>query len=228
MADPKKVEIAEDELASLRKASEDVKAITTERDDLKAKLGENSEVVPKDELDALKKFKEEHEASGKEGEEEAKKLREDLEAKDKRIAALEDSDQTRRFRDVILGRDEGSVNKAKEDKTEVYPMVGDLAGKLGIMRTLAAKGEDSEEFKAFVASERSHAEQLRKAGLFSEIGSTGPTQAQSAAEEFDMAVKKFAEDNKVDLGEATEKVAKASPDLYNRYSKERARKIKEA
>jgi len=229
MADPKKVEIAEDELTVLRKAAEDLKVIAADRDALKAKLGEDSEVVPKEELAALKKFKEEHETSDKEGETEAKKLKEDLEAKDKRIQVLEESDKTRRFRDVILGRDETSVNKAKEDKTEVYPMVGDLAGKLSVMRTLAdAKGEDSEEFKSFVASERSHAEQLRKAGLFNEIGTGGQHEASSATEEFDAAVKKFAEDNKVDLGEATEKVAKASPDLYNRYSKERARKIKEA
>ena len=194
-----------------------------------AALKDGEVAVPKDELETLRKFKEEREASDKEGAEEVKKLKEDLEAKDKRIVALEESDQTRRFRDVILGRDEVSVNKAKEDKTEVYPMVGDLAGKLSVMRTLAdAKGEDSEELKSFVASERSHAEQLRKAGLFSEIGTRGQTEAQSAAEEFDVAVKKFAEDNKVDIGKATEAVCKAQPDLYDRYSKERARKIKEA
>lgn len=146
------------------------------------------------------------------------------EASDKRLTGLESESLERRMRDIVLGRDEPSVLKAKEaEASPLRPMVGDGAQKLTVMRALvAAKGEDSEELKAYVASEREHANQLHEAGTFSELGidSSGEPVSASTDDEFEKRIKVLTEgETKMPRDEAIAKIATEDPKLYNAYDK---------
>src|SRR3990172_6867137 len=130
------------------------------------------------------------------------KERQTKQALERRVQGLEQADRDRRFRDIILGRDEASAKAAKEG-SPVYPMVGDLAAKQQIMTALAdTKGEASPEFKAYVAGEREHASQLRAAGTFSEFGTDSQGQPVSASPI---------------PADALTKIAKEDPKLYAAY-----------
>ena len=65
--------------------------------------------------------------------------------------------------------------------------VGDRERSLALMEVLAdTKGEDSEEFKGYVAEQSAHAEQIWKSKLFEEAGTTGgqaPTAGESVQKE---------------------------------------------
>ena len=144
------------------------------------------------------------------------------EAAEKRLTGLEQERQTQRFRDVILGRDEDSVRQAQESSVALHPMVGDHAAKLQIMRALAeTKGEDSAEFKAYIASEREHASQIHQSGLFGERGvdSTGEPAGGSVVKEMKSRIEALlATGMKED--EAIAKIATEDKSLYDRYDKE--------
>lgn len=146
------------------------------------------------------------------------------EAAEKRLQGLEAQERGRRYKDIILGRDEAGVHAAAEGDKPLYPMVGDHASKLQLMETLAAtRGEDSAEFTSYVAMEREHASQLRAAGMFSETGvdSTGePAGRASATSEFDQKIAAAkAADPKLSDSEAIAKVAKEDPQLYDAYDR---------
>ena len=149
-------------------------------------------------------------------------------AAEARIDGLEATERERRYRDIVLGRDESSIRAVEKDGTELRPMVGDLAGKVKIMTTL---GEDSDEFKVYIAGERAHASQIHEAGLFSELGtdSQGQPISASAKDEFDQEVKTLrAKDEKLNQADAVARVASENPKLYARYDQEVTRREKPA
>lgn len=149
------------------------------------------------------------------------------EASDKRLTGLEATERERRFRDIILGRDDAGVKQAKEATPAVvlHPMVGDLAAKMQIMEALAAtKGEGSGEFKAYVAGEREHASQLHAAGTFGETGQDahGEGTESTAKREYEARIATLTTgDNPISEGDAIKKIAKEDPALYDRYDRER-------
>jgi len=99
------------------------------------------------------------------------KLREELEATAKQMAELQAARRRERFLSVI----------------EQGRWVGDRERSLALMEVLAdTKGEDSEEFKGYVAEQSAHAEQIWKSKLFEEAGTTGgqaPTAGESVQKE---------------------------------------------
>ena len=145
-------------------------------------------------------------------------------AAEERLAKLEGEAQTRRFTDVIMGRDSaGDGSPPFAGKHEMHN------------RTLAmiAKehGEDSEQFKEYVEEQRAVAKQMREAGLFKEIGAgSGPDQiANSAVRRFDDAVDAFIKTNPDKArGDAIQAVAKAQPKLYTESVREKDRIAKTA
>ncbi len=207
-----------------------------EKEEKEKEEKEKAEITAKEE-----KEKEEKEEKEKEEKEKLtaneKKLTEDLaeanktikasdekiKESDKRIVAIEGATQQARFRDIVRGRDESSVLKASEDKKKLYPFVGDSEEAMGMLKTIAeAHGEDSKEFKAYVARERGHADAIHEAGTFKETGTSGKgTIVGSAKEEFEEKVEEAMKANdKLSEGDAIALVAKENGDLYNRVDKE--------
>lgn len=161
--------------------------------------------------------------------EQLKSERQKREAIEKRLAAMEEQDRDRRYREIVLGRDEASVRQASEgDGTPLLPMVGDHAAKVSILKVLAdARGEGSAEVKAFIANERAHAAQLKESGIYAEVGrdSNGaPATGDDPRREFDEKVKAAVEADKGDRpdvqkhADAIVKVAREHPELYTRQS----------
>ena len=106
-------------------------------------------------------------------------------AAEERLAKLEGDAQARRFTDIVRGRDaEGDGSPPFQGKTE---------GHHRTMVLLAREfGEDSDEFKEYVATQREISKQMREAGLYKEAGiNSGGTQAGgkgSAKKRFNEAV----------------------------------------
>lgn len=146
-------------------------------------------------------------------------------ASDERLSGLEATERSRRYHDIILGRDDEGVKQAKEASVALHPMVGDLAKKMQIMEALtASKGEDSDEFKAYVAAEREHAAQLHTAGTFAEAGADSHDGGveSSAIKEFEKRVIALTGgENALSHEDAITKVAAEDPRLYDRYDREK-------
>ena len=143
-------------------------------------------------------------------------------ASDQRLGVLETSARTARYRDIILGRDEGGQRQAKESGVALHPMVGELKDKMTILESL---DEDSDAFKAYVASEREHANALHEAGTFGEIGqdSHGEGVSGSAVAQFNAKIVTLrAADKKLSEEDAIEKVAEDEPKLYDAYDREKS------
>lgn len=152
-----------------------------------------------------------------------RKAREDIE---KRAGVLEAAGRAQRFRDIVLGRDDEGVRAAKEEgATALHPMVGDFVQKMLIMERL---GEGTDEFKAYVASERENAARLHAAGTFAEVGLDSHDGGVSSSAKAEMEKRIAAEmsgDNPVKTrGEAIEKIAAADPKLMNDYDREVTRR----
>ncbi len=150
---------------------------------------------------------------------ETKKLTEELgaekalrQAAEARLVALETDAQTRRFSDVIMGRDgegDGSPPFAGQHKTHNQ------------MLSLIAKefGEDSEQFKEYVGEQRTIAKQMREAGMFKEVGVGGAKTAGGGSGE---ATRRFNDEvaayqtahPEADKGAAIKAVSDANPALY--------------
>lgn len=135
---------------------------------------------------------------------EAKRFQE-IEAENARLRTAE---QSRRFTDIVRGTG-GSEDGAR-------PFTGETERHVTHMVALAEKfGEDSDEFGHYVAREREHAEQLAKAGLFNERGSSGKGKAQSAEERAEAAVAELMkEDPDLSYGDAMDQVLSRNPELY--------------
>lgn len=148
-----------------------------------------------------------------------RKAREDA---DKRVGVLEASGRVQRFRDIVLGRDDEGVRAAKEEgATPLYAMVGDHAAKMSVMEKL---GEGTDEFKAYVASEREHASQLHAAGTFGEVGldshDGGVTSSAKAEMEKRITAEMTGDNPAKTREEAIVKIAKDDPKLMNDYDRE--------
>jgi len=141
-------------------------------------------------------------------------------ASDERLGVLETASRKARYRDIILGRDEASVKKAKEDgATPLHPMVGDLDAKLQIMESLE---EGSDAFQAYIAGERENANRLHEVGTFAEVGinSTDGNVEASVAREFQARVATLRKDDKeLSEADAITRIAKEDPNLYAKYDK---------
>lgn len=138
-------------------------------------------------------------------------------AAEERLAKLETQAQTRRFNDIITGRD------AEGDGSPPFP--GEHAPHLTMMALVAKEfGEESEQFKVYIAQQRSIAKQMREAGLFQEAGASGGgTQvgARTAKKQFDEAVTAWMEANPgKNKGDAVQAVSDAQPNVYAEYIKE--------
>jgi hypothetical protein len=94
---------------------------------------------------------------------ETKKLREETDAMAKELSELKLARQTDRYIELM----------------EKGRWVGDREQSIGLMRVLAeAKGEDSPEFKAYVAEQDAHSTQIFASGLFKEAGTSAPAVTQ--------------------------------------------------
>ena len=164
-------------------------------------------------------------------EEQTKKLNEQLDeekglrkAAEDRLEKLETEAKTRRFSDIIMGKDAAGDGSP--------PFLGEHSPHQMMLSLIAKEfGEDSEQFTSYVSAQRSIAKQAREAGLFKEAGaSTGGTSgAADAIRKFDEEVETWlaAHDGK-GRGAAIEAIAAAKPKLYTDYVKEKNRQAKAA
>ena len=143
--------------------------------------------------------------------EKAEKQEAELKSASERIAAMQTEAQTKRFTDEVLGKN--SANGTR--------WIGDVTKHVGYLGKLAkAFGEDSEEVKHYITTERAHAEQLMKSQLFGEIGSESFGEDGSAEIQFDAAVRRAMAEHKLTYDAAMERVEQESPELARRYATE--------
>lgn len=139
-----------------------------------------------------------------------------LTASEGKVATLEANARKRGLTDLVEGRPAYGFG-------EGYRWYGDVEKNVATLDTmLTTFGEDSDQFKDYVNNMRTTAEQLRKAGLFSESGKDTPqsTAAGAASGELDAAVKVYMEANPgTDEPTAMNKVLEANPKLYSEYQK---------
>lgn len=147
------------------------------------------------------------ESERKEAEAQAQKYQESLDASNKRIADLEAQNRRKRFAEMVSGR---------------TPWYGDAARNVARLEKLAeAFGEESDDFKEFVAEQQAIAAQMADSKLFVEIGSDRVGQAQTAAQRIDAEARKLmAEDAKLTHAQAIMQAAERNPQLYGEYVQE--------
>lgn len=124
-------------------------------------------------------------------------------------AAMVKDARRKRFTDEVMGKSPESGAM----------WAGEVAKNVGILETLAdAVGEDSETFKDFVTQQRATAEQIKKSGLFAEIGSSQTASAGADAwARIEAEARKIASDEKVSFEQATALVMERNPKLYGEY-----------
>ena len=139
-------------------------------------------------------------ATAKKASEEAQKSSEALKAAEGRILSLEQSARRARFAEMV-----------KEPRW--YGEVDKLVSRLEKMAD--AFGEDSEEFKDYIADQKSLASQLATSELFKEVG----TQHNGGGgSDFQVALKKYQEENPgKSEAEAITAIVERNPKLYSEY-----------
>ena len=83
-----------------------------------------------------------------------------------------------------------------------------------------AFGEDSEPFKAHVATMNGAAAQLKDAGIFREAGSVGSGSGGGAAAQLDTLAKQMSEKDGIPYSQAYDAVLQQNPKLYAEYERE--------
>ena len=145
-------------------------------------------------------------------------------AAESRLATLEVEAQTRRFTDVIMGRDgAGDGSPPFAGKHETHNSILSLLAK--------EHGETSEQFKEYISEQRAISKQMREAGMFKEIGNSAPGSIAGdvAARNFNDAVTKWMGENAGKTkAEAITAVAAATPKLYTEKVKEEQRRAMSA
>jgi hypothetical protein len=147
------------------------------------------------------------------------------EALEKQVSTLTEANRSQRYRELVLGRDEPSLIQAKEGTIPALrPMVGDHAKLVTTLKIIAdAKGEDSDEFKSFIAHEREHAHQLHEAGLYKEVGtdSVGAPAGGGAPKQVveDKINEYMNADKELTRPKAIVKLAREEPKLYDDYDR---------
>lgn len=133
-----------------------------------------------------------------------------------KVEALEGDARRKRFSDMAQGRGGAS------DGARWY---GDIEKHVAFMNTLATTfGEDSDEFKHYVATEQAHAEQLKASGIFSVVGRAGDGSAPGAWERIKaMADELRKADANLTIDAARQRVMEENPQLYTDYEREQGR-----
>ena len=135
------------------------------------------------------------------------------------IAEMRRDERRKRFTDEVRGVSDASGTA----------WAGAIDKNVGVLETLAdAVGEDSETFRDFVTQQRALAEQVRKSGLFTEIGSSQSGGTTSAWDRIEVEAHKIAADEKVTFAKAVDLVTQRNPTLYAEYRTEQRRAAKEA
>ena len=211
---------------------EDEEKEKKEKEEKEKEEKEKAEITAKEEKEKKEKEDKDNELTANEKRltEELAEAKKTIEASDEkikesgeRITAIEGATQQARFRDIVRGRDEASTLKASEDNKKLHPFVGDSEEAMSMLKTIAeAHGEDSKEFKSYVARERGHADAIHAAGTFKEAGTAGNgVVAGSAKEEFDEKVEETMKANdKLSVGEAIKEVNEKNPELYEKVDRE--------
>jgi hypothetical protein len=132
-----------------------------------------------------------------------------------KIETLNRDGRARRFSDMVEGRSGGK------------PWVGPSKTHVSMLEMLFSstdKGEEGDMFKEYVQHQTGIAEQVEKAGLFSDIGSGQARKVVtgSAQEKIDIAVKSYKESHKdiKDDAVAMQAIFSEQPELYNEYIEE--------
>ena len=121
-----------------------------------------------------------------------------------RVARMEQDAQTKRFNELVNGRN---------------PWYGDAAQHVSILKTLASTfGEDSDQIKAYVANQDAVAKQLAESVLFQELGTSASGNGNNAGGKLEAAARKLmSEDGKLTYAQAYTLATDNHPELYNEY-----------
>ena len=123
---------------------------------------------------------------------------------------LIDGARRQKFSDIVTGRG-GAADGAK-------PFIGKIEDHVSHLMSLSETfGEDSAQVTFYVNNQREHADQMHKAGLFSETGSnqSGAGNGKDATTKIrEGAEALMAKDSTLTMGEATDKFIAANPDIY--------------
>ncbi|MFA9205020.1 MAG: phage protease [Bacteroidia bacterium] len=96
---------------------------------------------------------------------------------------------------------------------------GEQPQHLSVLGVLAQTyGEDSAEFKAYIAQQQGIAAALRTSAAFNETGGDGGGRSEGASEKLDRLARERAAKDSIDYGDALAKVANENPDLYEQHS----------
>jgi hypothetical protein len=125
-------------------------------------------------------------------------------AAEERVTALEHAERSKRFSDMVTGKDGG------------HHWFGEPEKHVSFMESLADQfGEDSEQFTFYVEKEKAHAEQLATSALFNEKGTNKPVQANKGWDAIEAEARAMAEaDPNLTLDMAREKVMERRPELF--------------
>lgn len=162
----------------------------------------------------------------------AKTFKEELDAEkalrqaaETRLVSLETDAQTRRFNDIIMGRNgDGDGSPPFPGKHEMHNKTLNLIAK--------EFSEDSDEFREYVSEQRAIAGQMRTAGLFKEVGHGSHGEqaiTQVATKAFNDAIAAWQTANPgKDMAAAITAVSAAQPRLYVESVKEKNKVAKAA
>lgn len=163
-------------------------------------------------MEQFAEIKAENEKRAKENEE----LNKRLEFSNAELAKTNELNRIRHFSEIIRGIDQ------EGDGSPTFK--GDASVHGAVLNALAqVYSEDSEEFRNYVAHERSVAAQLDESELIKTKGGAGshnPSQASSATNEWFAEAGKIMTEQKVTEVQAFSILAQRNPTLYNKYRKE--------
>ncbi len=144
-----------------------------------------------------------------------------LRSASEQIAEMKAENRRQKFTDLVTGK--GSANDGRR-------FFGDPARHVRMLETLATTfGEDSEQFKEYVAQQQEAAtaiqERDRASGLFSEIGSARPAET-SAMARYQAAINELRQkDPSLSVAKAGDMVLQADPQLYSEMHPQTPRSI---
>jgi len=139
-----------------------------------------------------------------EAEAQAQQYRESLDTTNERLAKVEATNQAKRFTELADGHDGPR-------------WTGAVSTHVKIMKAL---GEDSEEFTAYVDSQKTAAAAIQTSALFAEVGTDQPGNTKTALEKLNtMAEVLVSENGQLTFAQAFAEVLDRNPKLYDDYRK---------
>lgn len=163
-------------------------------------------------LDLLEKSLRASESQNEQYKIQATELVNQLKQATERIVAMETTAQSLRFNELIANGGE-------------Y-WAGELSNHLTVLSALSQQfGEDSEQFKTYVSSQKALATQLSNSEMFQEVGSTGGGKPADAEGQIEHETRRIMSENK-DMSHAVAymKALELKPELYDQYMKEQGGK----